>query len=264
MEQKMNIFSLKNKTALVTGATGHLGKHMCQALAEAGATVIINSRNKKRCEELQKTLRIRGHKAEILPFDITDEKKVFENIKTLSNLDILVNNAYNGIGGTLETSNSTMYRDAYEMNVISAQNLIKASLPLLKKASLDKGDSSIINIISMYGLVSPDFSLYETPEGTNPPFYGASKAALEQLTKYSAVELAKYGIRVNAISPGPFPNEETQKKNPAFIKKLEKKIPLNRIGKPKDIQGPTLFLASDASRFVTGTTLKVDGGWTAW
>ena len=116
----------------------------------------------------------------------------------------------------------------------------------------------------MYGLVSPKPENYKNfNKMSNPPYYGAVKAALIQYTKYAAVNLAKYNIRVNSISPGAFPNLLTQK-NKNFINKLKKNIPLNRIGKPNDLKTSIVYLCSKNSSYVTGTNLIVDGGWTAW
>jgi NAD(P)-dependent dehydrogenase (short-subunit alcohol dehydrogenase family) len=98
----------------------------------------------------------------------------------------------------------------------------------------------------------------------NPPHYGAAKAALLQYTRYAAVHLAPQGIRVNAISPGPFPPEAVQQRDPTFAAALTQKVPMGRLGKPEDMGGAVVFLASSASRFVTGANLPVDGGWTAW
>jgi NAD(P)-dependent dehydrogenase (short-subunit alcohol dehydrogenase family) len=98
----------------------------------------------------------------------------------------------------------------------------------------------------------------------NPPHYGAAKAALLQYTRYAAVHLAAEGIRVNAISPGAFPPEATQQRDPVFADALTRKVPMGRLGKPEDLAGAVVFLASSAARFVTGANLPVDGGWTAW
>jgi NAD(P)-dependent dehydrogenase (short-subunit alcohol dehydrogenase family) len=116
----------------------------------------------------------------------------------------------------------------------------------------------------MYGMVSPDPRIYGNSGQNNPPFYGAAKGALLQLTRYAACHLASHKIRVNAISPGPFPAGNLQESNPAFYKELCNKNPMNRIGHPDELAGAILFLASDAASFVTGINLPVDGGWTAW
>ncbi len=116
----------------------------------------------------------------------------------------------------------------------------------------------------MYGSVSPDPSIYGTSGANSPPYYGPAKAALIQLTRYAACHLANQRIRVNCISPGPFPSEKYLEHDAQFRARLQAKNPMHRTGKPAELQGPLLFLASDASSYVTGIDLAVDGGWTAW
>ena len=130
--------------------------------------------------------------------------------------------------------------------------------PLLKIS-----EGVIINIASMYGHIAPDYRIYESEDLANPPSYGAAKAGVIQLTKYLASFLSPYGIRVNAISPGPYPFPETQK-NRGFMKMLESKTILNRIGQPEDLKGITALLCSDASNYMTGQNVCVDGGWGVW
>ena len=124
--------------------------------------------------------------------------------------------------------------------------------------------ASIINISSIYGNLSPDPHIYKKTKLDNPPHYGVVKAGLQQLTKYAAVNLAKYKIRVNSISPGPFPNKRIRKKYPEFINRLKKKVPANRIGNPDEINTAILFLSSKYSSFVNGINIPIDGGWSAW
>jgi gluconate 5-dehydrogenase len=124
-------------------------------------------------------------------------------------------------------------------------------------------NASIINIGSMYGLVSPDPGIYGTTGLDNPGSYGAGKAAIVQFTRYCAVHLAPRKIRVNCISPGPFPDAAAQK-NRTFLRALSRKVPLGRVGRPEEIQGAVIFLASAASGYVTGQNIIVDGGWTIW
>ena len=116
----------------------------------------------------------------------------------------------------------------------------------------------------MYGLVSPDPDIYKPPMEVNPVEYGVGKAGIIQMTKYLAVFYAKKGVRFNCISPGPFPNPSVQKKHPDFVKRLEQKVPLGRIGQPKEVAGAVTFLLSDLASFITGHNLVVDGGWTCW
>jgi len=260
------MFRLEGKTALVTGAGGHLGQVMAKALADAGALVWLNGRNEKQLAALQATIRGAGGRSELAVFDITNSQAIEKGMSQIGEhgdaLDIIVNNAYSGAAGTLDTIDLGEFGKAYEVAVTAAAGIVKQALPLLRKAG--SGNASIINVSSMYGLVSPDLRVYETPQGSNPPHYGAAKAALLQLTRYLAVEYGREGIRVNAIAPGPFPSGQVQLDDPDFVKRLEARVPLGRIGNAHELAGPVVFLASDASSYVTGTTLVVDGGWTAW
>lgn len=149
----------------------------------------------------------------------------------------------------------------FDINVSlnSVFRMIKAAFPALKETC-----GTILNIASMYGIVAPDHRLYDGKKYANPPSYGAAKAGVLQLTRYLSSFLSPHGIRVNAISPGPFPYESTQKENPAFIERLAGKNPMNRIGKPFELKGAAALLCSDAASYITGQNISVDGGWTAW
>lgn len=259
------LFSLEGRHALVTGATGYLGLAMARALAECGAHVHINGRKPETCEAVTATLRADGLQASAAAFDIGDGRAVSDWFEGLfgGELSVLVNNAYTGRGGGTEHVDPQDFRDSYDVAVVSAHRLFRAALPLLRRARARHGDASVINISSMYGFVSPDPSLYR-PEGRNPPFYGAAKAALAQLSRYAACEFGPEGIRVNAVAPGPFPALEVQNTAPDFVAELAKKTPLERIGSAEEIKGAVAYLASPAASYTTGTTLHVDGGWTAW
>ena len=266
MKRGIEIFSLQGKTALISGATGYLGSAMTHAFAEAGAHVLINSRSRERSETLRNSLIDSGLSAEIAVFDVTAQEDIEGFFCSLQgrSLHVLINNAYAGGSGNIEQLPSSDYNESYDVTVLAAHHLLKAALPNLRKAILEVGDASIINIASMYALVSPDQRIYESENSVNPPCYGAAKAALLHWSRYAACEFGHEGIRVNSISPGPFPSDTVQKTDPAFIKTLSKKVPMGRIGLPDEIRGPALFLASSASSFVTGANIVVDGGWTCW
>lgn len=262
----MDIFSLHGKVALVTGATGYLGKSMALGLCAAGAHVFVNSRNDREANDLCSILQRKGLHATAAVFDIKDEdqiKRFFEH-KFAGNLDILVNNAYSGGGGTIEVCEGTDYMDSYDVTVVAAHRLIKHSLSNLRMAAKSNGYASIINISSMYGVVSPNLRIYDSSYESNPPYYGAAKAALIQWTRYASCEFGREGIRVNSISPGAFPSQEVQSSKAQLVERINEKIPMGRIGRTEEIIGPLVFLASSASSYVNGANLVVDGGWTSW
>lgn len=265
MKNSLPLFSMEGRTALVTGATGHLGRPMTLALARAGAHVLVNSRSIEAAKALVAEIRTEGGTASSLVFDVGRQGEIEQALDTLCGpLHVLVNNAYAGGGGSIERASPQAYRDSYEISLIAAHRLLQAALPSLRMAVEHDGDASVINIASMYGVVSPDLRLYASRDAANPPFYGAAKAALIQWTRYAACELGAQGIRVNSISPGPFPSDSVQNSDPDFVARLIDRVPLGRIGRPDEMAGPLMFLASRASIFVTGANLAVDGGWTAW
>ena len=261
-------FRLDGRVAFISGATGHLGRPMSEALAGAGAHVILNARKKDVVEKVCAELRERGLSVSGAAFDVTDEAAVKENVASIrekhGRLDVLVNNASAGRPGTIETATREDFEQLYRVNVIAAFQMLQEAIPLLKKAAVKTGGASVVNIASMYGSVSPDPSIYVTSGANSPPYYGAAKAALIQMTRYAACHLAPEGIRVNCISPGPFPAARYLQSDPAFHEILKGKVPMLRTGEPRELCGPLLFLASDASSYVTGIDLHVDGGWTAW
>lgn len=266
MQKGVEIFSLKEKSALITGATGYLGTAMAFILAEAGAHVLVNSRSKKRSAELVEALQAAGHSAECAVFDVTSSTEINSFINGIEGrpLHILINNAYAGGAGSIELNEASAYAESYNVSMLSAHMLLKGLLSNLRLAVQQKGEASVINLASMYALVSPDQRMYNSNYGVNPPFYGAAKAALLHWTRYASCEFGSEGIRVNAVSPGPFPSETVQNADPDFISRLSKKVPMGRVGESGEIKGPILFLASSASSYVNGANIVVDGGWTCW
>lgn len=265
MKKGVDIFSLENKTALVTGGSGYLGKEIVKVLAEAGAHVFINGRNSKKVDAFVTELQDEGLSVNSAIFDITDSDAIESFFtKNIEHLDILINNAYAGGAGTITYTDKEAYMDSYSISLAATHELLLKALPKLKKSTEKSQCASVINIASMYGMVSPDLRIYDSPQGANPPFYGAAKAALIQWTRYAACEFGKDNIRVNSISPGPFPSLSVQQSNPGFIQRLTHKVPMGRIGSADEIRGAILFLASDAASYVNGTNLVIDGGWTCW
>ncbi len=260
---------LDGRVAVITGAAGHLGSAISEALAAAGARVALVERPGVSLEPLVSRIRADGGEAAAFEMDLLDGAAISSGVRAiveaLGGLDVLVNNAYAGAGGTLATAEARDFETAYRIAVIAPALLIREARPWLREAAARHADgAAIVNIASMYGVVSPDLRVYNTPTGSNPPFYGAAKAALLQLSRYAACELAPERIRVNAISPGPFPSPAVQSADPAFIQRLEAKVPLGRIGVPREVAGAVVFLASPAASYITGANLMVDGGWTAW
>jgi NAD(P)-dependent dehydrogenase (short-subunit alcohol dehydrogenase family) len=257
-----DLFSLKGRIAVVTGAAGHLGAPMARGLAQAGAKVYLLGRRRDALESLQSALAADGLGAMVEALDVTDphaSQAFFDRMaEREGRLDVLVNNAYGAAPAA-----SDPFTAAFEVTVASAHRLAHQARALLCAAGAKTRGASVINITSMYATVSPDLRIY-TDSPPNPPFYGAAKAALLQLTRYLAAEFAADRIRVNAISPGPFPSPASQENFPELMASLKDKVPLGRIGQPDELMGAVVFLASDAASYVTGANLPVDGGWTAW
>lgn len=268
MTSPEQLFSLHRRVALLTGAAGHLGPSIAGALAGAGAKVYLNGRRAGPLEELRDEIRRGGGDAEIAPLDVLDSSSVADFMVRLASeagrLDVLVNNANFGRTGTIASCTDQDYSDAFGIAVRAPAELVRSGTDLLRAAAARSGQASVINVASMYGMVSPDPGIYGSTGHDSPPAYGSAKAALLQFTRYAAVHFAPERIRVNSISPGPFPRPELAEAHPEFWAALNQKVPMRRIGEPQELQGAVIFLASDASSFVTGSNLVVDGGWTAW
>lgn len=270
MQDYTKLFDLEGRVALVTGAAGWLGAPMSLALAAAGATVLIVGRTEKTLQELAQQAYAQNLKMEIELCDIRNpracQQLVHKILERHSRLDILVNNASSGMaGGKGLDAPDTAFAEAADMHCGSVWRLTTLAMPGLRAAVSASGDASVINIGSMYGKVSPVPEVYEkTNQPPNPPYYGAAKAGLLQMTRWLACRLGPEKIRVNSISPGAFPQWNARVQMPDFVSELDQRSPLGRIGIREEIAGPVLFLASKASSYVTGADIAVDGGWTAW
>lgn len=260
----MELLSLRGKVVVVTGGAGHLGSAISEGLAEAGANVAITSRDKDRCKELAERLSKKhnihaiGRTLDIRSMEIV-RGCMKEVNREMSTIDILINNAAFSKQGEIETMSEQDWLEGIDGTIHGVFRCTQAVIPYMEARKY----GVIINISSMYGIVSPDPRIYGDSGYDSPPNYGAGKAAILEFTRYAACHLASKGIRVNAISPGAFPNPEVQE-NQLFISNLERKVPLGRIGQPHDLKGAVVFLASEASRYITGQNIIVDGGWTAW
>lgn len=264
MKKLQELFSLQGKVAFITGGAGYLGTGMCEALAELGATVVIASRDGAKCEALATRLTAEyGVPCLGLGVNILDPEEIKAALRrvvdTYGHLDILVNNAWSGNKNSFDSISYEHWRYDIDMCLNAVFYTVKEAAEYLKQSQ-----GVILNTASMYGHVAPDHRIYDGLHLVNPPSYGAAKAGVIQLTKYLASFLSPHKIRVNAISPGPFPFPETGINNPNFLKSLEGKNMLGRVGVPEDLKGVVALLCSDASAYVTGQNFCVDGGWAAW
>lgn len=258
----LDLFSLKGKTAVVTGGCGHLGRAMVSALADADGDVFVAGTSH------DKFISVFGEdtKLHFVQIDIMNTKSIKEAFETVSeqsggNIDILINCAaqYAGIGTKSEDLTDEEWEKCYEGIAGSTYKCIREALPYMKEGG------SIINIGSMYGKVVPHLSVYDTPCESSliPVTYCAGKASVIELTESLGKMLVERGIRVNCISPGPFPATTVNEVN-ELARRLRDRSPSKRLGEPDELRGAVLFLASDASKAVVGQNIQVDGGWTLW
>jgi NAD(P)-dependent dehydrogenase (short-subunit alcohol dehydrogenase family) len=265
------LFSLAGKTAVVTGALGLIGRLHCQALAQYGATVVVADLDGHACAEFAATLPVPalGH-----ALDVTDPQSISalrdSALMTFGHLDVLVNNA--AINDMFESPAMATEQSRFENYPLDMwQRSLDANVTgvflcsqILGAPMARRGKGSIINIASTYGLVAPDQSLYKTPEGHQPfyksPAYPTTKGAVIAFTRFLAAYWGSAGVRVNTLSPGGVENSQQD----YFVANYSARTMLGRMARPSDYQGALVFLASDASAYMTGANLVVDGGWTAW
>jgi len=256
---KSKLFSLEGRVIALTGGYGWLGTAIAKGLASHGGSIYVLGRNRDRFEAA-----LGDQPVHFVECDVGHSLSIdtaFANVKKIAGgLNVLINNAFYCRGSDPEVISDEDWAYSLDGTLGTVHRSIRASIPHLK----EQKDSRIINVSSMYGLVSPNFSIYEkSRQQRSTPCYGAAKAAVIQLTRYYAVLLGSYGINVNCVTPGAFPSKETQA-NTEFVAQLNAKTPLGRIGQPEELQGAFVFLSSHAASFVTGHNLVVDGGWTAW
>ncbi|MFZ0454425.1 MAG: SDR family oxidoreductase [Ignavibacteriaceae bacterium] len=266
-----NLFSLKNKVAVVTGAAGLIGKQHCYALSEAGANIIVCDIDLNKCEKLAGKL---NSKSIGVYADITkpESVKVLKEkiLNKFGKIDILVNNA--AVNDMFENPLSAAELSMFENYPLEMwQKSIDVNITgtflcsqILGSEMAKAGKGSIINIASTYGIVAPDQSIYKDKNGFQNFYksaaYPVTKGAVISFTKFLAAYWGKKGVRVNTLSPGGVENKQDQ----FFIENYSAKTILGRMAKSTDYKGAIVFLASDASNYMTGANLIVDGGWTAW
>lgn len=257
-----DLLSLKGRVAVVTGAAGWLGSAMSRALAEAGARLVVTSRELAKAQAFAETLPGTGHIGMTLDLLHTETFAEFVRnvVDVTGQIDILVNNGYSGSAASIQAADADDFNRSYHAGVTGYFVLARDVANHMRS----RGGGSIINIASMYGVVGSYPDAYEGLTINSPPSYHALKGALVHLTRHLAVYWAKDGIRVNAISPGPFPPQRVQDAYPTFIPRLEAKSPMGRMGQPHEVKGVAVLLASDAGSYITGQNILVDGGWTAW
>jgi NAD(P)-dependent dehydrogenase (short-subunit alcohol dehydrogenase family) len=270
-KKSLELFSLKDKVAIITGALGLIGKNHCFALSEAGANIVVCDLDELKCQEFAKSLTT---KSIGIGVNITNKSSI-ENlkdktIKEFGKIDILVNNA--AINDMFENPQAAaeksmfenypidMWQKSLDVNVTGTFLCSQVIGTEMAKA----GQGSIINIASTYGIVGPDQSIYKKPDGSQSfyksPAYPATKGAIINFTRFLAAYWGPKGVRVNTLSPGGVENNQDE----YFIKNYSDKTMLGSMAAPDDYKGAIVFLASDASSYMTGANLIVDGGWTAW
>ena len=252
MKSINDIFSVKDKVILITGASSGLGKHFALTLSNAGAKVILSARRKKALDSLSKNIKNSGNECLVIPLDVSSKQSVTnlieQSINKMGHIDVLINNA--GISNPVwfKDLSEESWMNVMETNLNGAFRVAKQVSDLMTKQGRP---GSIINISSILGL----------RVGVQQTSYAVSKAGLTQLTKMMALELARNNIRVNAIAPGYIQSEMTEDFfNTTEGKNYMKKIPQRRYGNPEDLDGAILLLASEASSFMTGSVIPVDGG----
>lgn len=260
----LNDFSLKGKVAVMTGGAGLYGRQIAQALAEAGAKTYMASRGIEKLEEQAKIFRNAGLDVTALPVDQSDEKSIRTLLKSIvdqaGKCDILINNAVLRPMKGWDDPYST-FAESMQVN---GTGIFMMTHTFGEHMATLKDGGSIVMISSIQGMVGADFSLYEgaTYNGKPmdaPPDYFFHKGGMLNFTRYAASKLGPRGVRVNCVSPGGMYSGQDE----TFLKRYNARTFLNRMGNEQDLKGVIVFLASDASQYITGANIPVDGGYTA-
>lgn len=257
-----DLLSLRGQTALITGATGHLGTAMATALAEAGARVIVSSRQVEKGDALAGTLpRVDGVEHFAVGLDHMNENSLTRGfsqaLERSGGIDVLVNNGHEPVSSDWKNVTAEQFRR--QLDNLTGYFLL--SRLFRDQVVQRRATGSLILIGSMYGLVGSYPDAYAEICAASPVAYHALKGGIVQMNRHLAVYWAKDGVRVNCLCPGAFPSEQA----PAgLVERLEKKCPMERMGRPEELKGAIVFLASQASSYLTGQNLVIDGGWTAW
>lgn len=264
-EAKKNVleqFDMSGTVALITGGTGWLGTAFAEALAEVGATVVVSSTALRRGEEAAATLPTpAGQHHVAVEMDHMNEASILSGFKAAvaaaGKVDVLINN---GLGAPAAGDVTTTDFDKFAENNKNNAGYFILARELRNHVVSRKASGAVVNIGSMYGQVASYPDAY-APGGASPVAYHALKGGTIHMTRHMAAYWAADDVRVNCLSPGPFPNATA----PAdMVGRLEKKLPMARMGRPEELKGALVLLASQAGSFLTGQNITVDGGWTAW
>ena len=256
------LFDLTGRSALITGGAGYLGRSMAAALAEAGASVVISSRDVSRAEQAAAALPVVGAaRHHGVQLDQKNEESLRagfdEAVQRTGGLDILFNN---GQSGVLDDW-TDITADGFAEHLANATGYFLLAR-LVRDQAVERGrPASIVMIGSMYGVVASYPDAYEGIGPASSVGYHALKGGIIHMTRHLAAYWARDNVRVNCLSPGPFPHPGVSE---ALVGRLRTKIPLQRMGRPHELKGAALLLASDAGSYITGQNLLVDGGWTVW
>ena len=262
----MKMFSLADKIAIVTGGSGYYGRPICEALAEAGAAVIIASRDQIKCNAFAEELTQKGYRAEAMALDLSDEISILSMVKNVNDnygtIVILINNAVSRDGfKNLDSITKEEWESSQRVNSTGTMLITKAVLAVMK----EQRSGNIINISSIQGMLGPNFPVYGDTGMTSPVNYTYDKWGIIGFTKWVANYYATFNIRANCISPAGYgPGLKDREGVQEFIDNYQRLTPMGRFAEDEDIKGPIVFLASAASAFITGHNLPVDGGWTNW
>jgi len=253
-----DLFSLEGKCALVVGGAGKIGFPMAEAMAEAGAIVYIASTSKENYEPAVANLVSQGLQSKGIHLDQSDEKNVKEVLREIradfKTPDVLINSGCNRPMTKFFEDDVEKWDESFATNARGLFVLCRA----FGNAMAEENVGSIINVSSIYGIVAPDMHIYEGSDFETEPDYPFLKGGAVMFSKYLASYYAKRGVRVNCIAPGGFDNNQPE----PFLSKYKQKVPMGRMAYHDDMKGPALFLASDASRYVTGAVIPADGGLT--
>lgn len=257
-----NLFSLQNRTVLLTGASGYLGSAMAVGLAEAGASVVVSSRKLDQAQEIAAELPIvddAQHYAVAIDHQEAEsvERGFRQALEIAGSVDVLVANGHEPLAADW----TSVTPEQFTRQLQNATGYFLLARMLRDHLTQRNGQGSVIFLGSMYGVVGSYPEAYADDAAASPVAYHALKGGVVQMTRHLAVYWAKEGVRVNCLSPGPFPSD---KASPEMVKRLCIHSPMGRMGRPEELIGPLVFLASDAASYVTGQNLLVDGGWTAW